>query len=98
MKQKRTRDLSEKPENGSVRNTSAQKENTFCPKAFSENGSKWNRREADGGSHPSGSKLPTELAGARRLRWSPALNHGEAERSEGTKRFRVFFRVGGWWT
>ena len=79
MKQKRTRDLFEKPENGSARNTSAQKENTFCPKALSENGSKGKRREADGGSHPSGLKLPTELAGARRLRWSPALNHGEAE-------------------
>ena len=26
------------------------------------------------------------------------MNHGEAERSEGTKRFRVFFRVGGWGT
>ena len=51
-----------------------------------------------GGSHPSGLKLLTELTGARRLRWSPALNHGEAERSEGTNRFRVFFRVGGWWT
>ena len=30
--------------------------------------------------------------------WSPALNCGEKERSEGTKRFSVFFRVGGWWT
>ena len=98
MKQKRSRDLFEKAENASVRNTLAQRENTFCPKALSKNGSKGKRRGADGGSHPSGSKLPTELAGARRLRWSPALNHGEAERSEGTKRFRVFFRVGGWWT
>ena len=32
-----------------------------------------------GGSHPSGLKTPKELAGARRLRWPPALNHGEAE-------------------
>ena len=39
-----------------------------------------------------------EFAGAREPRWSPAAIHGEAERSEGTKRFRVFFRVGGWWT
>ena len=26
------------------------------------------------------------------------MNHGEAERSEGTNGFRVIFRVGGWWT
>ena len=98
MKQKRSRDLFEKAENALVRNTLAQRENTICPKALSENGSKGKRREADGGSHPSGSKLPTEFAGARRLRWSPASNHGEAGRSEGTKRFSVFFRVSGWWT
>ena len=78
MKQKRSRGLFEKTENGSEGNTPAQRENTFCPNALSENGSKGKRREADGGSHPSGSKLPPGLAGARRLRWSPALNHGEA--------------------
>ena len=98
MKQKRNRDLFEKPENGSVGNAPAQRDNAFCSKALPENGSKGEKREADGGSHPSGSKLPTEFAGARRLRWSPALNHCEAERSEGTNRFRVIFRVGGWWT
>ena len=56
------------------------------------------RREADRGVPPVRFKTPTELAGARRLRWSPALNHGEAERSEVTYGFRVFFRIGGWWT
>ena len=98
MKQKRTRDLFEKPENGSVGNAPVQRENAFCPKALPENGSRGEKREADGGSHPSGLKLPTEFAGARRLRWSPASNHGEAGRSEGTKSFSVLFRVGGWWT
>ena len=96
MKQKRYRDLFEKTENGSVGNTPAQRENAFCPKALSEKRFEGKRREADGGVPPVRFKTPTELAGARRLRWSPALNHGEAERSEGTKRFRVFFRVGGW--
>ena len=57
MKQKRTRDLFEKTENGSVRITSSQKENMFSPKALSENGSKGKGREADGGSHMSGLKL-----------------------------------------
>ena len=52
MKQKRTRDLFEKPENASVRNTLAQRENTLCPKALSENGSKGKRRDADGGVPP----------------------------------------------
>ena len=52
MKQKRTRDLFEKTENGSEGNTPAQRENTFCPKALSENCSKGKRREADGGGVP----------------------------------------------
>ena len=39
-----------------------------------------------------------KLAGARRLRWSPASNHGETGRSECTKSFSVSFRIGGWWT
>ena len=39
-----------------------------------------------------------KLAGARRLRWTPASNHGELGETEGTKSFSVFFRVGGWWT
>ena len=99
-KQKRTRDLFEKTENGSVGNTLAKGENTFCPKALTKNGSRGEKERltGGGGSHPSGLKTPATLAGARRLRWSPASNHGEAERLEGTKRFRVFFRVGGWWT
>ena len=51
MKQKRTRDLFEKPENASVRNTLAQRENTFCPKALSENGSKEKGEMLTGESH-----------------------------------------------
>ena len=98
MKEKRSRGLFEKAENGSVGNTPAQRENTFCPKALSENGSREREERLTGGPTRQVQKLPTEFAGARRLRWSPALNHGEAERSEGTKRFRMFFRVGGWWT
>ena len=39
-----------------------------------------------------------KLAGARRLRWTPASNHGELGETEGTKSFSVLFRVGGWWT
>ena len=98
MKQKRSRDLIEKTENGSEGKTSAQRESVFCPNAPTENGSRVREERLTGGSHPSGLKTPMELAGARRLRWSPALNHGEAGRSEGTKRFGVFFHVGGWWT
>ena len=41
---------------------------------------------------------PTLLAGARGLRWSPAVIHGEVGGSEGTYGFTVSFRVGGWWT
>ena len=37
MKQKRSRDLTEKTENASERNAPAQRENIFCPKAPSEN-------------------------------------------------------------
>ena len=58
MKQKRTRDLFEKPENGSVGNAPAQRENTFCPKALPENGSKGEKREADGGVPPVRFKTP----------------------------------------
>ena len=69
-------------------------ENVFCPKASTENGSRKNRTEADmRGPHVRFEKL----AGARRLRWSPASNHGETGRSECTKSFSVSFRVGGWW-
>ena len=95
MKQKRTRDLTEKTENGSERNTPAPKRKRICPKAPTENGSREKRIEADrGGPHVRFKKL----AGARRLRWSPASNHGETGRSECTKSFSVSFRVGGWWT
>ena len=77
MKQKRSRDFFEKAENASVRNTPAQKENTLSPKAPSENDSKEKKERLTGG--PTRQvQIPTELAGARRLRWSPALIHGEA--------------------
>ena len=70
-------------------------ENVFCPKAPTENGSRENRTEADmRGPHVRFEKL----AGARRLRWMPASNHGELGETEGTKSFSIFFRVGGWWT
>ena len=49
MKQKRCRDLFEKAENASVRNTLAQRENTLCPKAPSENGSKEKKERLTGG-------------------------------------------------
>ena len=58
MKQKRSRDLTEKTENGSERNAPAQRENAFCPKALSENGSRGERREADGGVPPVRFKTP----------------------------------------
>ena len=65
------------------------------PKAPTANGSKENKIEA-------GRRGPLvrfkRLAGARRLRWTPASNHGELGETEGTKSFSVFFRVGGWWT
>ena len=71
------------------------RENVFCPKAPTENGSRENITEADmRGPHVRFKKL----AGARRLRWTPASNHGELGETEGTKSFSVFFRVGGWWT
>ena len=53
-----------------------------------------NRREADRGVPHVRFK---KLAGARRLRWSPASNHGEIGRSECTKSFSVSFHNGGWW-
>ena len=45
MKQKRTRDLTEKTGNGSERNAPAQRENIFCPKAPTENGSRGETEE-----------------------------------------------------
>ena len=56
MKQKRSRDLTKKTENGSERNAPAQRESAFCPKALPENVSRGERREADGGVHTSGLK------------------------------------------
>ena len=95
MKQKSSRGLTEKTENASERNAPAQKGKRICPKAPTENGSRKKRIEADrGGPHVRFKKF----AGARRLRWSPASNHGETGRSECTKSFSVSFRVGGWWT
>ena len=95
MKQKSSRVLTEKTENASAGNAQAQRRRRICPKASTENGLRWNKREADrGGPHVRFEKL----AGARRLRWTPASNHGELGETEGTKSFSVFFRVGGWWT
>ena len=95
MKQKSSRVLTEKTENGSIGNAQAQRRKRICPKASTENGSRWNKTEADTrGPHVRFEKL----AGARRLRWTPASNHGESGGSEGTKSFSLFFRVGGWWT
>ena len=96
MKQKRTRDLFEKPANGLVGNAPAQRENAFCPKALPENDPKERAERLTVGSHLSGSNVQTgaEFAGAREPRWSPAAIHGEAERSEGTSVFRASFRVG----
>ena len=92
MKQKSSRVLTEKTENASVGNAQAQRRKRICPKAPTENGSKENRIEADRRGPPVRFK---KLAGARRLRWTPASNHGELGETEGTKSFSVFFRVGG---
>ena len=96
MEQKRSRGLFEKAENASVRNTPAQKENTLCPKAPSKKRFEGKRERLTGGP-TSQVQTRTELAGARRLRWSPALIHGEVGGSEGTYGFTMSFRVGGWW-
>ena len=95
MKQKSSRVLTEKTENASVGNAQAQRRKRICPKAPTENGSKEDRIEADGRGPPVRFK---KLTGARRLRWTPASNHGELGEMEGTKSFSVFLRIGGWWT
>ena len=95
MKQKSFRGLTEKTENGSNRNAPARRENVLCLKAPIENASGVKEERLTWGVHMSGLK---NLAGARRLRWSPASNHGESGRSECTKSISVSFRVGGWWT
>ena len=56
MKQKSSRVLTEKTENGSVGNAQAQRRNRICPKAPTENGSREKRVEADRGVHMSGLK------------------------------------------
>ena len=86
MKQKSSRVLTEKTENASVGNAQAQRRKRICPKAPTENGSKENRIEADRRGPPVRFK---KLAGARRLRWTPASNHGETRRSECTKSFSL---------
>ena len=95
MKQKSSRVLTEKTENASVGNAQAQRRKRILPEGANR---KWfanKRTEADTrGPHVRFEKL----AGARRLRWMPASNHGELGGSEGTKSFSVSFRVGGWWT
>ena len=66
MKQKRSRDLTKKTENGSERNAPAQRENAFCPKALPENGSRGKKREVDGGVPPVRIKTPNGVR--RRLK------------------------------
>ena len=66
MKQKRSRDLTEKTENGSERNAPAQRENALCPKALSENGSRVKEERLMGGVHTSGLKTANEAR--RRLK------------------------------
>ena len=95
MKQKSSRVLTEKTENGSIGNAQAQEGKRICPKAPTENGSGKIKQRLTRGARMSGLK---RLAGARRWRWTPASNHGELGETEGTKSFSVFFRVGGWWT
>ena len=52
MKQKRTRDLFEKPENGSERNAPAQRESAFARRRHQKTVRGGERREADGGVPP----------------------------------------------
>ena len=98
MKQKRSRDLCEKPKKRFGKEYVSPEGKHILPKGVFRKRFEGNRREADGGVPPVRFKLRTGLAGARRLRWSPALIHGEVGGSEGTYGFRVSFRVGGWWT
>ena len=95
MKQKSSRVLTEKTENGSFGNAQAQERRRILPEGVNRKRFANKRTEADmRGPHVRFEKL----AGARRLRWTPASNHGELGETEGTKSFSVFFRVGGWWT
>ena len=71
------------------------KEKTYFARRRQQKTVRGNKTEADTrGPHV----MFEKLAGARRLRWTPASNHGELGETEGTKSFSVFFRVGGWWT
>ena len=63
MKQKRTRDLTEKTENGSEEKAPVQRENVFARRRQQKTVRGRERREADGGVHTSGSKTAN---GARR--------------------------------
>ena len=95
MKQKSSRVLTEKTENASAGNAQAQRRKRILPEGANRKRFANKRTEADmRGPHVRFEKL----AGARRLRWTPASNHGELGETEGTKSFSVFFRVGGWWT
>ena len=95
MKQKSSRVLTKKTENASVGNAQAQRRKRILPEGANRKRFANKRTEADmRGPHVRFEKL----AGARRLRWTPASNHGELGETEGTKSFSVFFRVGGWWT
>ena len=95
MKQKSSRVLTEKTENASAGNAQAQRRKRILPEGANRKRFANKRTEADTrGPHVRFEKL----AGARRLRWTPASNHGELGETEGTKSFSVFFRVGGWWT
>ena len=95
MKQKSSRVLTEKTENASAGNAQAQRRRRILPEGANRKRFTNKRTEADTrGPHFRFEKL----AGARRLRWTPASNHGESGRSESTKRFSVSFRVVGWWT
>ena len=95
MKQKSSRVLTEKTENASAGNAQAQRRKRTLPEGANKKRFANKRTEADTrGPHVRFEKL----AGARRLRWSPASNHGETGRSECTESFSVSFCVGGWWT
>ena len=95
MKQKSSRVLTEKTENGSFGNAQAQERRRILPEGVNRKRFGEIEQRLTRGARMSGLK---RLAGARRLRWTPASNHGELGETEGTKSFSVFFRVGGWWT
>ena len=95
MKQKSSRVLTEKIENASVGNAQAQRRKRILPEGVKRKRFGEIEQRLTRGARMSGLK---RLAGARRLRWTPASNHSELGGTEGTKSFSVLFRVGGWWT